>query len=435
MSAHFDIEQAVRASLRIPTARVFIPLLAPKRFKGAKGGRGSGKSRFFASLLIEECVVHPGTRALCVREVQKSLKQSVKALIEGLIVEYGLTHLFEPRYDHILTPGGGRIDFVGMNGQTEQSIKSYEGYRIAWIEEAQTFSQSSLRFLSPTIRTPGSEIWACWNPNSKKDPIDKFFKEAPHDLAICVTANWRDNPWFPEVLYKEMLFDRRRDYEQYLHTWEGHYQSRSSAAVFTNFRYGDPSDFVGLHKVSRRYYGGDFGFSVDPSVLAEMFIQERRLYVSQCAYEVGVEIDHLPFFFAGCDDKYIQSKNPEAYKSLTAAQKKRWTGIENCYEWPITADSARPETISYLKRHGFGRIYPSKKGPGSVNEGIEFLKKYDIIIHPDLHIVHEEFADYSFKVDKKTEEVLPELEDKKNHVIDAARYGVEKLRTATYGVH
>ena len=211
------------ATLRIPTAPVFRPLLAAARYKGAYGGRGSGKSHFFGESMVEECLMVPGTLAVCIREVQKSLMQSSKRLIESKIQQLGVGDQFKILHDRIITPGDGLIIFQGMQDATAESIKSLEGFRIAWVEEAQTLSQRSLSLLRPTIRVEGSQIWANWNPRRKSDAIDDFLRAKKPDDAIVVNANWRDNPWFPDVLDEERRLDREIYPERYSHIWEGDY--------------------------------------------------------------------------------------------------------------------------------------------------------------------------------------------------------------------
>lgn len=213
------------ARIHLPTAEVFEPLLAPARYKGAHGGRGSGKSHFFAELLVEDCLRFPGTRGVCVREVQKSLKDSAKKLIEDKIQAMGVGSLFDVQTSEIKTPGGGSILFQGMQDHTAESIKSLEGIDRAWVEEAQTLSEKSWRMLRPTIRKPGSEIWASWNPRLDRDPVDKFFRKDKHEpgRVICVQANWRDNPWFPRELEDERQDDLRNDPEAVAHVWDGAY--------------------------------------------------------------------------------------------------------------------------------------------------------------------------------------------------------------------
>ena len=220
------------SALSIPTARVFQPLLAPARFKGAYGGRGSGKSHFFAELLVEECQAVKGTRGLCIREVQRTLAQSSKQLIEGKIAALSLGHGFKVYHDRIATPGDGVIIFQGMQDHTAESIKSLEGFRFAWIDEAQTLSARSLSLLRPTIRADDSQIWASWNPRRKADPIDDFFRVKKPEGAVCVGANWRDNPWWNAVLEAERQLERRHYPERYDHTYEGGYARAFEGAYF-----------------------------------------------------------------------------------------------------------------------------------------------------------------------------------------------------------
>jgi phage terminase large subunit len=148
----------------------FEALLEPSRYKAAFGGRGSGKSHAFAELLVRRCIEAAPLRAVCIREMQRSLDQSVKRLIEDKIQALGLGRHFRVQADRILTPGGGRIIFQGMQNHTAESIKSLEGYDIAWVEEAQALSIRSLDLLRPTIRKPGSELWFSWNPTRADDP-------------------------------------------------------------------------------------------------------------------------------------------------------------------------------------------------------------------------------------------------------------------------
>lgn len=219
----------------IETAPVFEPLLHPARYKAAHGGRGSGKSWFFASMMVEDHLRNPGMRSVCIREVQKSLKESAKRLLEATIQKFGLTERdgFKVLNDRIDTPGGGTIIFQGMQDHTAESIKSLEGFNRAWVEEAQTLSATSLRLLRPTIRAPGSELWFSWNPRMKTDPVDKMFRdgEAPSNSAI-VEANWNNNPWLPAELEQERLDCIRDQPDQYDHIWNGGYITVSEGAYY-----------------------------------------------------------------------------------------------------------------------------------------------------------------------------------------------------------
>lgn len=223
------------STLRIETAPVFEPLLVPSRYKGAWGGRGSGKSHIFAEMLIEDALMNPGLRSVCIREVQKSLKESAKRLIEDKLKTFGLGEKqgFRVLVDRIETPGGGVIIFQGMQDHTAESIKSLEGYSRAWIEEAQTLSARSLGLLRPTLRAENSELWFSWNPTRKSDPVDQMLRgpEKPSD-AIVIRANWDSNPWFPSVLEQERLDCLRSQPDQYPHIWEGDYATVLTGAYY-----------------------------------------------------------------------------------------------------------------------------------------------------------------------------------------------------------
>jgi phage terminase large subunit len=218
--------------LKIPTAKIFEPLLQPSRYKGAWGGRGSGKSHFFGEMLVETCQAERGMLAVCIREAQKTLTQSSKRLIESKIGALGLGHGFKSFSDRIETPGDGMIIFRGMQDHTSESIKSLEGFRIAWVDEAQTLSARSLSLLRPTIRTEHSELWASWNPRRKSDAIDDFFRRRGPVGAVVVKANWRDNPWFPDVLEDERKLDLSLYPDRYDHIWEGDYVAAFEGAYF-----------------------------------------------------------------------------------------------------------------------------------------------------------------------------------------------------------
>lgn len=221
--------------LRIPTAEVFEPLLHPARYKGAWGGRGSGKSHFFAGLLVEDALLNKGLRAVCIREVQKSLKESAKRLVEDKISQYGLTEAdgFKVYREVIETPGDGIITFTGMQDHTADSVKSLEGFHRAWVEEAQSLSDRSMSLLRPTIRAEGSELWFGWNPMRPTDPVDQMLRGASLPTgAVVINANWKHNPWFPRVLEQERTDCLSNTPERYGHIWEGEYATVLEGAYY-----------------------------------------------------------------------------------------------------------------------------------------------------------------------------------------------------------
>jgi phage terminase large subunit len=349
-------------------------------------------------LLVERSIIQK-TDAVCVREIQKSLAQSVKKLIENKIAALGVSSRFTVTENQIRSDLGGVIIFQGMQNHTADSIKSLEGYDVAWVEEAQSLSQRSLDLLRPTIRKPGSELWFSWNPSLHTDPVDAFLRcDNPPDSSV-VRVNYSDNPWLPDVLRAELEYDRKRDPDKYAHVWLGEYQRNSESRVFKNWvveEFDRPQGTV-------YRLGADWGFAVDPSVLIRCSIEGNRLYIDYEVYSVGCEIVNLP----------------ELFMSVPEAEK-----------WPITADSARPETISHMQKNGFPRIRAAIKGSGSIEDGIEWLKSFDIVVHPRCKHTIDELTLYSFKTDPLTNEVLPLLEDKNNHVIDALRYACEGARRA-----
>lgn len=395
-------------TLQINTAEVMLPLLEDARYKGAWGGRQGTKSHFFAELMVEESIRLAPLRSVCVRETQKSLADSVKQTIEDKIKKLGVEDLFEITNTEIRTPRGGKISFIGMQNHTAETVKSLEGYDRCWVEEAQSLSKRSLEVLRPTImRKHGAQMWFSWNPSSPEDPVDEFLRGPnPPESSIVVHTNYYDNPWLDVDARKDIEHDRKCDLDRYFHVWEGAYETHSTARVFKNWTV---EEFTAPDKTFF-YLGGDWGFSVDPTVLVRCYAEVKpkpersKLYIDFEAYRVGCEIDNTPALFDTVPGSRI---------------------------WPIIADSARPETISYLRRHGFPRIEAAKKGAGSVKEGVIFLQGFDIIIHPRCKQTIEEFKYYSYVQDPKTEAISGQLADSKNHVIDAVRYACEKLMTGS----
>lgn len=224
----------ISGELEIPTPRWAVPFLKPARYKGLKGGRGSGKSHFFAELLVEAAICNQDIRAVGIREIQKSLKYSSKQLIEDKIVKLGAGPYFDIQESEIkCRRGDGIIIFQGMQDHTADSIKSLEGFDIAWVEEAQNLSERSLRLLRPTIRKPNSELWFSWNPDQPEDAVDAFLcgSKRPTD-AVIAHINYTDNPFLPETLRLEMEHDRLTDPDNFGHVWLGEYRQAVSGAVY-----------------------------------------------------------------------------------------------------------------------------------------------------------------------------------------------------------
>jgi phage terminase large subunit len=363
------------------------------------GGRGGAKSRSIATALVLQSA-ESHHRVLCGREVQKSIKDSVKRLLDDEIDRCGLRAEFTSTETEIRGPNESLFIFTGLKGNAA-GVKSIEGVTDFWGEEASTISQQSLDTVIPTIRAKGSRLFWSWNPDLETDPIDVLFRgvNGPPPRTICKEVSYNNNPWFPSELYEQMEHDRTRDVDKYNHIWLGQYRRNSEARVFKNWRIEEFEAPIG----AEFRLGADFGFSIDPSVAVRCYLQGRTIFIDYEAYGLGVDIDKLPHLF----------------QSIPLAEK-----------WPMVADTSRPETISYLRRHGFPLIRSAVKGARSLEEGVEFLKSYDIIVHPRCQHVIDELTLYSFKVDSLTGLVTGVLEDKNNHAIDALRYAVEGARRA-----
>lgn len=386
-------------------------LWQPFRHLAWHGGRGGGKSRTVASgLVIQAMERHE--RVLCGRETQRSIRDSSKRLLDDEIERLGVRSVFESTETEIRGPHDSLFLFSGVRGNAS-GLKSIEGVTTFWGDEAQAFSQASVDTIIPTIRAKGSRLIWTWNPDLPTDPVDNLFRGhatasdgrsmaedfAPPPQSVVREINYPDNPWFPEVLATEMAYVRARDVDKFNHIWLGKYRANSEARVFRNWRV----DAFESDPDAEYRQGADFGFSIDPSCLVRCYIKERTIYVDQEAWGLGVEIVNLP----------------ELFMSIPDAEK-----------WWTTADSSRPETISHLRNNGFPRIRPALKGPRSVEEGVEFLKSYDIAVHPRCQHLIDELTLYSYETDSLTGDVLPKLADKDNHMIDALRYAVEGARRA-----
>ena len=392
------------AELKINIPEKLAFLFTPHRFKVAYGGRGSAKSWSIVRALIVKSL-EKKTRILCTREVQRSLRDSVHRLISDQIEILGLGKYFDITRDEIrCIRTGSAFLFAGLASNTVESIKSYEGVDIVWVEEGQVVSERSWKILIPTIRNPNSEIWISCNPELKDDPTYIRFIRDAHLLPDCISVlvNYEDNPHFPEVLRQEMEYMKETDYDAYLHVWLGQCKNHSDATIFKG-KYTS-YDFEVKDYWEGPYFGLDFGFATDPTVMTKCWISDdNKLYIQYEAYGMHTEISMLPTLFDSIN-------NCEARKYISRA------------------DCARPETISHLKRNGYPKCIGVKKWKGSVEDGIDFMRSFDqIIVHPDCPHTLEEFKLYSYKVDRLSGDILPEAVDKFNHCIDALRYSLEPI--------
>lgn len=403
-----------QVNLELPAQ--FVPLLSrgEYRYKVAHGGRGSAKSWSFARSLVILSLAEP-LLILCTREYQNSISDSVLRLLADQIHRLDLDAYFDVRATVIrckLT--GSEYIFKGLHHNT-QEIKSLEGVDICWVEEGQSTSEDSWKTLIPTIRKDNSEIWLTFNPIRPEDPTCQRFIENVPDRALIVKSNWMDNPWFTKTLDEERRYMLRTDPDAYDHVWGGQYLRITAAAVFRN-NY-EIRSFETPEHVDRFLFGADWGFAQDPTTLVRGFIVDNTLYIDHEAYGIGIELDEVPAFFAGGP---VQKRVAIGKSAATADG--FYPGVPGANDWPIKADNARPETISYVARRGFN-ISAADKWQGSVEDGIAHIKGFDkVVIHERCKHTAEEFRLYSYKVDKQTGDILPVVVDKHNHCIDAIRY-------------
>lgn len=390
--------------LPIPAKLAPLFIAVDKRYRCSHGGRGSAKTRTFALMTAVKAYQASNNGEsgviLCAREFMNSLEESSMEEVKQAIraVPWLAAH-FDIGEKYIRTIDR-RVSYVfcGLRHNLD-SIKSKARILLCWVDEAETVSETAWQKLDPTVREKGSEIWVTWNPERDGSATDKRFRKEAGDDCVTVEMNYQDNPWFPDVLEQVRLNDQRRlDPATYAWVWEGAYLENSDKQVLAGkYRIAEFSGSL-WKEAERLFFGADFGFAKDPNTLIRSFILHNRLYVEYEAYGEKTELDHMPAL----------------YDTVPGAR-----------DWPIKADAARPETISYLKRQGFN-ISAAEKWQGSVEDGIAHLRGFDeIIIHPRCKNVAREARMWSYKTDRITGEVLPKLADGNEHCWDGVRYSLD----------
>lgn len=388
------------------------------RYKIFWGGRGSAKSWGVVEALVRICAANK-VRILCAREFQNSIRDSAHRLLQDTILRLGLRLWFEVTKDSIKSRSGGEFIFEGLHNN-DNAIRSKEGIDICWVEEGHSVSNNSWRVLLPTIRKDGvtfngttgpSEIWVTFNLEDETNPVYRLFVEKVRKNSIVEKLNYDSNPFFPDALREEMEADKERDYQLYEHIWLGMPLRVTDAIIFNRkYRVAAFDDEL-WRKADRPFYGLDFGFAADPSALIRSFPIERdvdgkrRLYVSHEAYGSGVELDEMG----------------EWMRSVP--------GVE---EWPIKADSSRPETISYLNRNCGVSVSAAEKWEGCAKDGIAHFRGFDeIVIHERCTNMAREARLYRYKTDPRQLDetgqpaILPIIVEKHDHTWDALRYSYD----------
>lgn len=384
------------------------------RYRSSWGGRGSGKTRTFALMTAVKGYMwaEAGISGMLLgaREFMNSLSDSSMEEIKQAIRSVPFLASYYEMGENFIRTKNRRISygFCGLRHNLD-SIKSKARILLCWVDEAETVSEMAWRKLLPTVREDSSEVWITWNPEKRDSPTSKRFR---HDkiyddvtgelIGVGVEMNYSDNPWFPEVLEIERRQDQANlDSATYSWIWEGDYLERSEAQIFRD-KYElrdfepDPNTWDGP------YHGLDFGFAQDPTACTRSWIHDDCLWIEYEAGQKELELDDTVDFL-----------------------KKHIPGIEL---YMVYADNARPEAISYLRRHGLRKVRPCEKGKGSVEDGIAFIRSFKrVYIHTRCKETYQEFKNYSYKKDRLTDEVLPIIVDDWNHYIDSLRYGLEPI--------
>jgi phage terminase large subunit len=380
---------------------VFAHARGSVRYRGAYGGRGSGKSFTFAKMAAIFGAVEP-LRILCCREYMNSIKESFHAEVKNAIASNAwLEKQYDVGVDYIRSTNGTEFIFRGLRNNIS-AIKSLAQIDICIIEEAEDVPEQGWIDLEPTIRAPKSEIWVIWNPRKRESAVNqKFSGENPPPRCAIAELNYTDNFWFPAELEEQRKHAQTvMSPELYAHVWEGAYLERSDAQIFKD-KYRvmafEPNEHWGMP-----YCGLDFGFSQDPTAAVKCWVFDGRLYIEHEAGKIGLELDKTQPFIAAAIPEFCKHE--------------------------IMADSARPESISYLKRHGMPYIKGVEKGKGSVEDGLIFMQSFtEIVIHPRCVETIKEFGLYSYKLDRDSGRVTDIVVDANNHYIDAIRYALQPL--------
>jgi phage terminase large subunit len=368
----------------------------PSRYKVMHGGRGGLKTWGFGRVAVLLAAKRK-TRFLCARELQTSIQESVHYTLKEQIELLGFERYFDVQQRTITSSVGSEFIFSGIRNNPKK-IKSTEGIDVCWVEEAENITEESWQILIPTVRKPFSEIWVGFNPDLETDPTSARFITTPPPNARIITTNWRDNPWLSDELRAEKDYLAKVDPDAYQHVWEGGFRTNSEAQVLRG-KYCVEAFEPGIGW-NGPYQGCDFGY-VDPTVLMRLWIHDRKLFVEYEAYAINADINDLP----------------ELFDHIPLAR-----------QYVTRADNARPETISYLRNAGYPKMESCEKWKGSVEDGVAYLRQFEkIVIHPRCKHAAEEARLWSYKVDRLSGDVLPDLKDGNDHCWDASRYGLQPL--------
>ena len=391
------------ADIKLPQriVDVFGPPRGSFQYRVARGGRGSGKSVGAATVAALWGYAEP-LRILCVRQFQNSIAESFyREVVDALEMYPWLAAHYTITKESITGKNGTQFIFKGLD-RNPQSIKSLAKIDLTIVEEAEDIPEQSWINLEATIfRQPKSELWVIYNPKKENSPVDKRFIKHTAPRAIVATVNWSDNPFFPDGL--DLLRKRDMeifDYATYAHIWEGDYLRNSKSQIFHGIFEQREFEAGGIGW-DGPYQGLDWGYSQDPTAMIRAWVKDECLWIDYEAGGVGIELDDVP---KSCD------------------------AIPDWRKYAFRADSAQPSMISHVRRKGLDKIQGAVKGPGSVEDGIQFIRSFrKVYIHPRCKNVLNEFNIYSWKTDRLSGDILDVPVDAHNHWIDALRYALEPI--------
>lgn len=401
--------------------KAFIPVhkrVITKRYDEfwLKGGRGSLKSSFTALEIVMGMMEDPLANAVATRKIGDTIRTSVMASFQWAIDQLEVSHLFRSinsPSEITYLPTGQLILMKGLDDpQKLKSIRTKRGYfKYLWNEEGAEYEsldeiesvvQSVLRggpeFTHFVTYNPPPEHYAWINEEARSGKRGRLVH---HSTYLDVDPKWLGPKFIADA--EEM---KRLRPEKYANVYLGEEIGNSSSIVFSGCYKIEEFEvsprggnhYIGESLVEGPYFGADWGFSQDPNVLVKVWIDmtSRKLYIEYEEFGIGVMLDAIPEMF----DKIPESRR---YK--------------------IRADCARPETIAHIKARGFN-IEAAEKWPGSVEDGITVMKSFQIVVHPRCAHITKELRMYSYKIDKLSRDVKPDLVDAWNHGIDAIRYAI-----------
>ncbi len=392
------VDGVTYCELTVPMLEALRPGPESFRYYVFWSGRGAAKSWGIARVLLVWAVtaIKP-LLIFCGRELQASLPESSHRLLSEQIGMLDLGASLTVQQSSIACVNGSEFIFGGVKNNPAK-FKSTEGIDICWLEEAQSISRASWEVIVPTIRKPGSRIVVSFNADQDDDPTYTRFVTEPPPNSRIVFMSWRDNPYLSAEAHAEREYLARVDADAYANVWEGACRTVSDAQIFKGKYVIE--EFTPNWGFDGPYQGLDLGY-VDPTVLVRCWIFAGVLFVEHEAWRVRCDIDQTPALL----DEVPDSKR-----------------------YVIRCDSANPGMIEYLRDNGFPRIEAVQKWPDSITDGVARMRAFEkIIVHPRCVRTADEFRRYSYKTDKLSGDVLPDIVDRDNHCIDSIRYAIQPI--------